>query len=196
MPDGIRGLLSGPMVAGALQGLAIGGMTDWVGLASQGRNLQVACYQDTTDGTPAGTPSLRFDNWGFWRFRWAVATGINTKTLFAKQVVNQSPRPSIKVKANAAIGLVADVETFAAAGVGWLTITVSFVSTSPGVVWVELWNNLNTAIYCPCLFSGPEFVVWHNGVPMLDTNDNGGGGPAAAGYHRIVSPRQEQSRSP
>jgi hypothetical protein len=194
--NAIRSTPSGAAVAGALQALALGGPQDWLGNASFGREMQTGVTRDDTDGFP-NPPSLRFEWWGFWRFRWAVVAGTMTTTIYVKQALNQTPRPSIILKANAAVGLVVDTIFVAAAGTGWITLTPSFVATATGVIWVELWNNLNTSFSAPCLFSGPQFASWINGVPDADISGSQGGGPPTptTGAHR-VSAMQPRSRQP
>lgn len=194
MPDGIKSTRGRPGVAGALQGISLGGPDDWLGKASMGRVLQACCYRDDTDGYPAGNPSLRFDNWGFWRFRWGVSIGAMSLTIYAKQALNQNPRPSMVLKANSAVGLLVDTPFSAAAGSGWEAITATFTATAAGVVIVELWNNLNTVISAPCLFSGTNFVWWLNGVPMLDNSSTGAAVSSVSTFK--VSPRQEQLHTP
>ena len=180
-------------VAGALQGISIGGPVNWLGDASLGREMQVNCYRDDSDGNPAGTPSLRMDHWGFWRFQWVLAIGANSWSISVKQALNETPRPSVVIKANPDVGLVVDSETVAAAGNSWETITVAPNATAAGAVWVELHNRLDTEIYCPCLWSG--FDAWGpNGVPVI--GGGGGSAPAATAKTHLVSPRQERLRSP
>lgn len=193
MPDGIQSKIGSPGVAGALQGLDIGGPVDWVGKASFGRLLQVGLSRDNTDGYP-NPPSLRFEHWGFWRFRWSVAIGVMSMTLYAKQALNQNPRPSIVLKADSSVGLLVDTTFSAGAGSGWEAITATFTATAGGVIWVELWNNLNTVIAAPCLFSGTNFAYWMNGVPVIDSANPGGAVSSVSTYK--VSPRQEQLHTP
>lgn len=191
----IRSNPSGAGVAGALQALAVGGLTDWLGNASAGRELQTGVTRDDTDGFPA-PPSLRFEWWGFWRFRWVVSVGTMSFTIYAKQALNQSPRPSVVLKANAAVGLVVDTSFVAAASAGWVTITPSFVATAAGVIWVELWNNLNTSFSTPCLFSGANLTNWINGVPAADISGSGSSGPVTTSGAFRVSAMQPRSRQP
>lgn len=196
MPDLVKESIGGQAVAGALQAISIAeDLTDWLGNASAGRELQTGVSRDDTDGFPT-PPSLRFEWWGFWRFRWAVSVGTMSMTIYAKQALNLSPRPSVVLKKNSAVGLVADTSFVAAAGAGWTAIPVSFVATAVGVIWVELWNNLNTLTSAPCLFSGPQFGAWLNGVPMLDTNQSGGAGPVTTTGAFRVSATQPRSRQP
>lgn len=195
MPSAIQSQIGSPGVAGALQGLDMGGALDWLGNASMGRVLQVACYRDNSDGVPAGMPSLRLDNWGFWRFFLGVSPGTVTVTVWAKQVANQTPYPSVVLKKNTAIGLAVDTTFPSPGGNDWQAITASFVATASGVVVVELHNNLNTVIYCPCLFSGPQFGVWNNGVPLLTTNLTSGSASVGATVYR-VSATQPRHRQP
>lgn len=193
--NAIRSNPAGGAVAGALQAIAMGGPTDWLGNASLGREFQTGVTEDLTDGFPA-PPSLRFEWWGFFRYRWGVAVGTNSVTIYAKQPLNESPRPSVVLKKNTAVGLVADTAFVAAAGVGWVAIPVSFVATGAGIVVVQLWNNLNTTFSAPCLFSGPQFALWANGVPLLDNSQSGGSGPVTTGGKFRISAKQERSRQP
>lgn len=193
MPSGIPSITGRAAVAGALQGLSIGPV-DWVGKASFGRVLQTGLSRDDTDGFPA-PPSLRFEWWGFWRFRWAVDIGTMSLTLYAKQALNESPRPSIVLKADSAVGLLVDTPFSAGAGSGWEAVTATFIATAAGVIWVELWNNLNTHTSAPCLWSGAGFDKWLNGVPVLD-GGTAGAAPVTGFTTHLVSARQQRTRSP
>ena len=130
-------------VVGALKGISLGGVSDWLG-NSFARHLQPGVRQETVDGDPA-TPCLALDYPGFWRFRWGVTTaaGIRTIQIFAKQVSNVTGfRPSLVVKANPAIGVNSDVTGTAGSSTGWITIGPLTVTPSGnGVLWVELHNN-------------------------------------------------------
>lgn len=95
---------------------------------------------DLTSGNPA--PSLRVQAPGKWRFRWAVKSGSRSIMIDVKQVSNTTPRPSVIVKANTAIGVNSDVTGTAGAGTGWVTIgPIAVTPSSDGALWVELWNN-------------------------------------------------------
>lgn len=109
--------------------------------------------EDVSVGNPA-QPSLRMDASGKWRFRWAMAIGQHLISVNVLHAINQTPRPSMVIKANPAIGINADIETFAPSGTGWVTInSPTFTTTAVGVAWVELRNNLVTNIgFSPCYF--------------------------------------------
>lgn len=109
--------------------------------------------QDAVEGTPTA-PSLRLDALGVWKFRWTVPIGTRTISISVKQAVNASPRPTLIVKANASIGVNADVTGTAPSGTSWVTIgPVTITPSSAGAVWVELWNNLDRQIgTAPCYF--------------------------------------------
>lgn len=194
MPDAIRSTFAGPGVAGALQALSIGGPTSWLGDCTFARDLQVGAFRNDTDGFPS-PPSIELHHVGFWRFRWAVVAGARTLTVYAKQGLNESPRPSIRLKANSDVGLLVDTDFTAAASSGWVPITASFVATGSGVIWVECRNNLSSHIDAPCLFGGPRFADWLQGVPVVDVSE-GSGSVSASGTARIVSPKQPHERAP
>ena len=111
--------------------------------------------RDDVEGDEA-PPSLRLDYNAAYRFRWGVKAGARTikcKTKFAK---NEAPRPSIVIKANPAVGLLADVEGFAPSGTGWQQISpIGFTATADGGVEVELRNNTLTSNN-PCWFDTIE----------------------------------------
>ena len=109
--------------------------------------------QDNTQGNPLA-PSLRLDAYGRWRFRWYLSTGTHTISINVLQAANQTPRPTLVVKANSGIGINSDVTGTAASGVSWVTIgPLSVTCTSNGATWVELWNNYDAQVYtCPCYF--------------------------------------------
>ena len=104
------------------------------------RTYQYGAEYEAVEGSPA-PPSLALKENGYWRFRWLVGTGNRSITVFVKQASNLSPRPTLKLRANAAVGLVADVVTTAASSVTWTAMTAAFVCTGTGVIWVEMWNN-------------------------------------------------------
>lgn len=166
MADGVKGNLSGPAEIidgvrgnksnlgqiGVLNGIWIGGPTSLFSDTAFGRHLALNIEISNTEGDPA-TPSLKVAEPGFWRFQWGLRTGTQTIQILCKQVVNASPRPSMVVKANAAIGVNADITTSAPAGAGWVTIgPVSVTATGEGAVWVELWNNYELAFETPTFF--------------------------------------------
>lgn len=139
-------------VVGALLGISLGGVTSINGDSSSG-HLKTGVRKETVDGSPA-PPCIALDYPGFWRFRWAVLSGARTVGVDAKQVSNVAgKRPSLRVKANPAIGVNADVTSAAGAGAGWVTISPATVNpTSDGVLWVELWNNDTDTFYSTAYF--------------------------------------------
>ncbi len=112
---------------------------------------------DAAFGNPL--PSIRLDAKGFWRTRWVVRAGTRTVKVDCLQAVNSSPRPTITVKANPAIGVAADVSATAGSNTGWITIgPVTITPSSNGVVWIEIRANYDTqAGGCPCWFDN---MVW------------------------------------
>jgi hypothetical protein len=124
---------------GAL-GIDMGGNSSWEGTNTSERHFQIGAYRSNTQGTPLA-PCLALDFWGFWRFRWAVGPGNRSLTAFAKQVSNVANRPSIVLKANPDVGLVADVTAVMGSSTDWIAATAAFVATGTGMVWVELHNN-------------------------------------------------------
>lgn len=83
-------------------------------------------------------------------------------SIMVKQVENLTPYPTLTAKANPSIGVASDVVGTAPAGAGWKKIgPITVVATGPGVVWVELRNNLRAAYnpangnvlpWAPCFF--------------------------------------------
>lgn len=133
--------------------------------------------EDFIQGLPAA-PSLRMDGKGSWRFQWVLAPGSHTIQVNVMQAINQSPRPSLVVKANPSIGINADVEVFAASGAGWTPLVSSaVVATALGAVWVELRCNLETNVaFFPCYWDHIiadggnllcDFNVWLEGAPVI-----------------------------
>lgn len=139
-------------VIGALQGIAIGGPTSMFGDGTFGRHLQVGVLRNNTEGNPA-QPSLQLDIPGMWRFRWGVIAGPRTIRVNVKQVVNASPRPTLIVRANSAVGLNSDLTVTAGSSTGWIVLgPASFTATAAGPLWVELWNNYHGQYQTPCFF--------------------------------------------
>lgn len=104
--------------------------------------------KDTTEGDPS-QPCLRLDARGYWRFRWSFSSGARSVSISVKQPDNQSPRPSLIVKANPDCGVNADVTGTAASGTGWVTIgPVNINPSSAGAVWVELHANYDAPSEC------------------------------------------------
>ena len=97
--------------------------------------------RDNAQGDPA-QPSLRMDARGVYRFRWAFESGARTVAVNVKQEVNLSPRPTLVVKANPAIGIASDVIETAGSSTNWITIGPANISPSAdGATWVELHAN-------------------------------------------------------
>jgi hypothetical protein len=141
----------GPGAVGVIKGISLGMADSWRNGGSYARTLSYGVGKSTVQGDPA-TPSLQVDFNGFWSFRWVVASGTRTITVRVKQATNQTPYPSVIVKANAAIGVNSDATGTSAGGAGWVTIgPVTVTPTSAGVLMVELWNN-STHSKDPCYF--------------------------------------------
>ncbi|MBU6231536.1 hypothetical protein KGP36_02610 [Patescibacteria group bacterium] len=168
MANAVRGLTTGMLIvaqaASRGSGLAYNGIltkaSPGIGRPSArlesivcGREYEVFGSEDFTQGNPA-TPCLRLDSFGKWRFRWAMGIGQHIISVNVLHAINQNPRPSMVIKANPAIGINADIETFAPSGTGWVTInSPTFTTTAVGVTWVELRNNLVTNVgFSPCYF--------------------------------------------
>jgi len=109
--------------------------------------------KELTEGTEL-PPSLRLDARGFWTFRWPVAAGDRAILIKVKQAANLEPRPSMRIRANAELGILADVSGVAPAGADWVFIGPLAVSpNADGALLVELWNNLDTQVFAtPCYF--------------------------------------------
>ena len=101
-------------------------------------------YKDLVQGSP-DAPCFRMDTPGAFKFRWAADTGAHTIAIKVKQVANQSPRPTLTVLPNPAVGIADPIVTAAPSGTDWVMIgPVSVTFTAAGVVWIELRNWLNT----------------------------------------------------
>ena len=84
------------------------------------------------------------------RSRAKVKAGSRSISIDVKQAANLTPRPTLAVRKNVAVGLTDDVTATAAGGTGWVTVTASFTATADGAVWFELRNNLDG--FFPCFF--------------------------------------------
>lgn len=136
----VRGL-RGIAVAGAAKGIEISGAGTWRTGGGYSRSMQIGAIRNNVEGNPS-SPCLELTSNGFWSFRWVVPAGTREIWIDTKQASNNTARPSMIVKANAAIGVAADVTGTAAAGTGWVTIgPVTITPSSPGVIYVEFWNN-------------------------------------------------------
>jgi len=123
--------------------ISIGGPTG-PGNSSLGWHMQPGVTQSAAEGFPSA-PSIALSQPGAWRFRWQVSPGTQTISCYCKQPANASPYPTMVVRANADLGLNSDVTGTSPGGTGWVKIgPLTVVVTSPGVLWVELRNNLKT----------------------------------------------------
>lgn len=152
-PAGIRSFIGKQWIVGALQGITLGGPTSMIQDNGFMRHMQTGVREELVDGYPS-PPCLALDYPGFWRFRWQVVVGTQTISVYAKQVSNVAgKRPSMVVKANAALGVVADVSGSAGSSAGWVKIgPLSVTATTAGVLWVELHNNDTDTFYSPAFF--------------------------------------------
>ncbi len=141
VPSVIRDVTGEQCVVGALQGVSIGSMTSIHGDTFD-RHLQVGVREELVDGYPS-PPCLALDIPGMWRFKWSVLPGARSITLWVRQVSNVSgKRPTLIVKANVAIGVVADLTSTAPSGTGWVQFPVTNITApTAGFLWVELHNN-------------------------------------------------------
>jgi len=147
-----RSFYSGLGVIGAMRTINLDGLGADLSDGNFGRHLQIGANRDNVEGSP-GSPSLRLDIPGFWRFRWAVSVGTHTIQVDTKQVINASPRPTLVIIANPDVGLMANVTATAPSGTGWVTIgPASFNATAVGAVWVELHNNYVALFNTPAYF--------------------------------------------
>ena len=139
-------------VVGALQGICIA-PTSILGDGTYGRHMQTGVREETTEGYPS-PPCLALDYPGFWRFRLQVVPGIQTISIWAKQVSNVTgKRPSMVVKANAAIGVATDLSASAGSSSGWTKIgPITITASDAGVCWVELHNNDSDTFYSTAYF--------------------------------------------
>jgi hypothetical protein len=92
---------------------------------------------DSGAGNPA--PSLKL-NAGYWPVRLAVKSGARTVKVDVRQPDSAAARPVLRVKANPAIGLAADVTATAGSGTDWQTVQAAFTATADGGAVIELEN--------------------------------------------------------
>lgn len=126
-------------------------------LSNTDLNLMSMGGRDNAQGDPA-QPSLRMDARGVFRFRWAFASGARTVSVNVKQEANASPRPTLVVKANPAIGIAADVVETAGSSTNWITIGPAAINpSSNGATWVELHANYDAQYRsAPCYWDHIE----------------------------------------
>lgn len=143
MPDIGGKFGAAPLLAG-LRSVNMGG----------GQRIDYLTYgagRNNAEGDPT-QPSLELKYPSVFTFRWVAKAGARTIQVNVKQACNLSPRPIVTVKANPDIGVNADVSGTAAAGTGWVTISVNVSPTSDGVVLVELESRTGAAIGGSCFF--------------------------------------------
>lgn len=144
-PGGIPALPQSASVAGWNVGINLGGPTSNVGDDSYGvRNLQYGIRKSLTEGSP-NSPCLELTQPTMWRFKWVVKPGQRMISIRTKQTkyVSATQRPSITVKANTNVGLVADLVAYAPSGTDWVIIgPIIFTATGTDALTVEVRNNL------------------------------------------------------
>lgn len=152
-PTAVRSLIGRQGVVGFLKSITLGGPSAYLGDNTWERHLQTGVREELVDGYPS-PPCLALDYPGFWRFRWQLAPGTQTISVWAKQVSNVTgKRPQMIVKANPTIGLAADVVGTAASSTGWTKIgPIGVTASAAGVVWVELWNKDTDTFYSTSYF--------------------------------------------
>ena len=114
-----------------------------------GATLYYGAGRSDAEGSPT-PPSMNLPVRGALRSRGKAKAGSRSISIDVKQAANLTPRPTLVVRKNLAIGLTDDVTATAAAGTGWVTVTASFTAAVDGAVWFELCNNLDG--FFPCLF--------------------------------------------
>jgi hypothetical protein len=139
-------------VVGFLRGISFGGLSTMYGNDTGGiKDFQVGMKKNTTEGSPA-TPSLELSIPGMFRFRWSLTVGSRSVSIRVKQAdLVATQRPTLVIRANSDVGVNSDLTATAAAGSDWTTIgPITFSATAVGMVWVEVYNNLqvlNTSAY-------------------------------------------------
>jgi hypothetical protein len=115
-------------------------------LVCAGAILMSNSRRNDTEGFPIG-PSLDISSHTCYRFRWAMDSGARTISCYVKHPSDGTPRPTLVVKANPAIGINADVTGTASSSTGWVQIgPITVNPTSDGATWVELWNNRDAQV--------------------------------------------------
>ncbi|MGV0949063.1 MAG: hypothetical protein ACOYB3_00015 [Azonexus sp.] len=131
----------------------------------------------------SSAPSLYMDRISEFSIRWAVKGGVaNTFSVYAKQAVAGTLRPRVTAKANAAIGVAADVSATLASGTGWMQIgPVSVTPSSDGVLIVLLENRSDASdadcywddiTVTPDLTTG-KFGYWQGNSPVFNFGRDG-----------------------
>lgn len=126
--------LAGAGRIGVLQFISNAGIEYW----------KIGVVRSDTEGNPS-PPSLKMSQPASFRLLWPVSgTGTHTFSIDVKQAANQLPRPQIVVKANADIGINADVIVVASNETGFTTVGPAIVvPTADGVLDV-----LIQSVYC------------------------------------------------
>jgi len=136
-------------VVGVVTGICFGANSsigdDYSGL----RSYTPMVTQSFDSGIP-NSPCLEISQPGFWRFRWVVKPGQRRISVRVKQIKSfPNMRPTMIIKQNQRVGLNADAIITAPEGTDWTVIgPYVFTVTNPGVVYVELHNNLEMS-ECP-----------------------------------------------
>lgn len=114
-----------------------------LGAEASAERLAIEGRRDDGEGASV-PPSLYLPKGGQVRFRFPVDAGTRSISVKAKQPSGTLPRPSIRILANASIGLTSDLSAAAPTGAGWVTIgPMTFVATAAGGVFLEVnapWN--------------------------------------------------------
>jgi hypothetical protein len=122
-----------------LQGINIGGQMGPI--TGNTLPLQALVARSDSQGTPS-SPSIVLYGPTYWRFRWTIRVGTQTLRVSCLQAGNESPRPTMVIKANTDVGLNADVSGSAPSSTGWVVIgPLSVTANATGAVFVEFHNN-------------------------------------------------------
>jgi hypothetical protein len=115
-------------------------------------NWAFGVYEELVQGNPA-PPSLGFKFPAGWSASWGLSPGMRSIQVYVLQAANTSPRPSLTVLANTAVGVAANLVAYAPSGTGWVSIgPLAFTATAAGVVTVQLASNSTAADALPCYF--------------------------------------------
>lgn len=127
MPDAIQSL--DPQASAYVRRtINIGGITE----------LALGIGRDDSEGFETA-PSMKMRFPAKFRFRLSVEPGSVGVTIKVKQASNVTPRPTLTLLANAAVGLTGDLSGSAESSEDWVTIgPLEFTATAQGVVIAEL----------------------------------------------------------
>lgn len=146
----VRANTSGYGVINAVAGVCLDCMTGPVG-ATLGQHLGLMVSRSDSQGTPS-VPSLAIHGVGLYQFRWVIRVGTQTIRIQCKEILDLTPRPTLTVLKDSALGINSDQVATAPSGADWKTIgPLSISATAVGVALVQLKNNV-VSQYTDCYF--------------------------------------------